>query len=89
MQAKQKKWLKGQAHSLKPVVIIGSNGLTENVHKEINLALDIHELIKIRISHKERELRKTIADEIIAHHKADLINTIGHIIIIFRENEDK
>ena len=44
------KQLKAQSHSLKPVVIIGNNGLTEAVHQEIECALEAHELIKIKMS---------------------------------------
>ena len=54
----EKRSLKKQAHSLKPVVIIGANGLTENVLAEINRALDDHELIKVKIASSNREFRQ-------------------------------
>lgn len=84
-----KKHLKSQAHQLKPVVIIGANGLTEAVHQELERALDDHELIKIRISSQEREDRKLITDAIVEHHGAELISKIGHIIVIYRKANKK
>jgi len=81
--------LKSQAHSLKPVVMIAGGGLTEGVHNEIERALDDHELIKIRISGEDRDIRKTLASEIVATHRSDLIGSIGHIVIIYRKRPDK
>ena len=89
MNSAEKKYLRGKSHGLKPTVIIGSNGLTESVHQEIERALFDHELIKIRISEKDRTVRKTTSDEIIAHHKAELVNTIGHIIAIYKKSDKK
>ena len=50
LNKKQIQYLKGEAHSLKPVVLLGSNGLTEGVIAEIDSALEHHELIKVKIS---------------------------------------
>ena len=62
---KQKQFLKGQAHSLKPVVLLGANGLTEGVLVEIESALDIHELIKVKVPTDERETKVLIFDAIV------------------------
>lgn len=87
MNSAEKKYLRGKSHGLKPVIIIGSNGLTESVQHEIERALFDHELIKIRISEKDRSVRKAISDDIVAHHQAELINTIGHIIAIYKKSD--
>ncbi len=87
MNSNQRSLLKSQAHHLKPVVIIGASGLTQGVSLEIERALDDHELIKIRISQDEREVRKRIAALIIADHHAVLVGSIGHIIIIYRRKK--
>ena len=50
LSTKQKQHLKGLAHPLKPVVLLGSNGLTEGVLAEIEQALEHHELIKVKIA---------------------------------------
>ena len=84
----EKKKLKAQAHPLKPVVMIGQSGLTPAVIKEINLALDAHELIKVKIR-AERDERSTIADQIGAETQAELIQSIGQIAVLYRKNPKK
>ena len=55
LSKKQIQFLKGEAHSLKPVVQLGSNGFTEGVLAEIENALAVHELIKIKVPAEDRE----------------------------------
>lgn len=76
---------KANAHSLKPVVMIGQFGLTEAVFNEIEIALNVHELIKIKVR-AEREQRKDYAEKICAQTGAELIQSIGQIIVIYRLN---
>jgi RNA-binding protein len=84
----QKKRLKAQAHSLKPVLTVGQSGLTESVLKELEITLDTHELLKIKIR-ADKEQRKQIRDQIINESQAELIQSIGQIIVVYRKNPDK
>lgn len=88
MNSVEKKKLKAEAHPLKPVVIVGNAGLTAAVIKEINLALDVHELIKVKVR-AEREERININTEICNETQAELIGTIGQIVILYRKNPNK
>lgn len=88
MNSADKKKFRAQAHGLKPVIMIGQSGLTAAVMAEIELALDSHELIKIRIR-AEREDRKQISEKICMDTGATLIQTIGQIAVIYRLNPDK
>ncbi len=88
MDAAKKKQFKSDAHSLKPVVMIGQGGLTTAVLAEVELALDSHELIKVRIR-AERDDRKAICEEICTATKAELIQSIGQIIVLYRVNPKK
>lgn len=88
MNSVRKKQLKAQAHILKPVIIIGQAGLTESVLKEIEITLDTHELIKIKIR-AEREDRKLIRDQIVTDTRAELIQSIGQIIVVYRKKPEK
>ena len=88
MNSADKKKLKAQAHSLKPVIMIGQSGLTAAVLAEIELALNTHELIKVRIR-AEREDRKLISEKICEDTGAELIQSIGQIAVIYRLNPDK
>lgn len=87
MDKKIKKDLKALAHHLNPVIITGNHGLTPAVHQEIDVALDAHELIKLRLNAGDRDARKLMTEEILTHHKAELIQQIGHTITIYRQTD--
>ncbi len=84
---KQKQYLKGLAHPLKPVVLLGAHGLTEGVMAEIELALEHHELIKIKVPEEERELREQIYATIIAHTGATKVQVVGKILTLYRPSQ--
>ncbi len=88
MLTADKKKLRAKAHSLKPVIMIGQSGLTEAVLSEIELALDNHELIKIKIQSDDRDLRSQISAEICSKTEAEFIQSIGKIIVIYRKNPE-
>jgi RNA-binding protein len=82
----QRKYLRGMAHHLSPIVQVGKNGLTDGVVKSIDEALDIHELIKVRMS--EPEEKKEMADEIAQRTRSARVGLIGHIVILYRRQPD-
>ena len=88
MNSADKKKLRAEAHTLKPVVMIGQSGLTAAVLAEIELALDSHELIKVKIR-AERDDRKLIIEKICTDTGAELIQTIGQIAVLYRLNRNK
>lgn len=83
----QRKFLKAQAHSLKPVAMIGGNGLTEAVLKEIDRALAAHELVKIRCLGDDRTARETWLVEIAAQLDCAPVQHIGKILLVYRPAE--
>lgn len=84
----QKRELKEEAHALKPIVIIGKDGLTDPVLIEINSALEDHELVKIRLGDvDDHELREKMAEKICKSTRAELIQSIGKIIAIYRKSQ--
>ncbi len=89
MNAADKKQLKSRAHALKPVVIVGQSGLSETVLAEIELALNHHELIKVKIRSTDRQTHKQLSQKICTATGAELIQSIGQIIVIYRENPDR
>lgn len=86
---RQRQFLRGLAHSLKPVIIIGQQGLTSNVRNEIDQALTRHELIKLRVNAEDRLQRRQLIASIADEAKADLVATIGHIAVLYRPNPKK
>ncbi len=85
----QIKRLRAESHrlKLKPVVMIGQNGLSDNVQNEIALAIEQHELIKIRIPAQDKIGKRQLAETLCARNQATLITAIGNVIIIYRGNE--
>ncbi|ADN77084.1 protein of unknown function UPF0044 [Ferrimonas balearica DSM 9799] len=84
---KQKQYLKGLAHSLRPVVLLGANGLTEGVLAEIEQALDHHELIKVKAATEDREMKRAIMDAIARETGATEVQVIGHIQVLYRPSK--
>lgn len=81
---RQKRYLKGLAHPLKPVVMIGNKGLTDSVLAEIDNTLEQHELIKVRVSGQEKADRTAMIEEIALKTSSNLIMCIGHIAAFYR-----
>ena len=76
------------AHDLKPFVMIGQHGLSESVLAELESTLLKHELIKIKLRVSDREEKQQIVDKIIKLSKAELVQVIGGVLVIFRHFDD-
>ena len=83
----ERQYLKGLAHTLDPVVMIGNHGLTESVMREIAISLDAHELIKVRVQGDDRDQRVTLAETICNQLDAALVQHIGKLLIIWRPSD--
>lgn len=88
MDPTQLKRLKTQAHSLQPVVMIGDKGLTENVIKEAEIALQAHELIKVSIRGANRDDLKKMAEELIQACGAEMVQVVGHRVVLYKKRQD-
>ncbi len=82
-----KKHLRRIGHNLKPVVTVASKGLSANVLAEVDRALTDHELIKIRLSVGDRETKQAVSQQLCEQSGAELIQTIGHTVLLFRKAE--
>jgi RNA-binding protein len=85
----QIKFLRGMCHDLKPVVMLGQKGLSDAVLNELEIALDHHELVKVKLSVDDRDARKQLTDDICRHCQAELVQAIGKTISIYRLNPEK
>ena len=85
----QKKYLKGLAHSMKPLVFVGQKGLSPTVTRAVDESLEKHELIKVKfIEFKEKDQKKNIAGSIEKETASKLVGMIGHIAIFYRLQRD-
>ncbi len=85
----QKKRLRTRAHDLKPVVMVGQHGMKPTILEEIISALDYHQLIKVKLSVGDRELRDEMIAQIVANSQCELVQRIGNIAILYRRNTDR
>lgn len=76
--------LRSLAHSLRPVVQVGSDGLTEGITRATDIALTEHELIKVKLGQGFIGDRKEAARELAAATEADLTQVIGRVVVLYR-----
>ena len=85
----QIRYLRGLAHPLKPVLLLGGRGVTAGVLKELEQALDDHELIKVRLTGDDRAARAAELAALLQSSHAQTVQTIGHIAVLYRRNDEK
>lgn len=87
LTSSQRKYLRGLAHHLEPVVRVGKSGLTEGLFGELDEALESHELIKVKFvdwKDKKREL----SAEIDGRLGCEQVGKIGHVVVFYRPADD-
>ncbi len=85
LSIQERKRLRQIGHALNPVVMLGGQGLTENVVEETNRALNDHELIKVKIVAEDREARAALIEEIAQATDAQIVQTIGKIVLLYKK----
>lgn len=78
--------LKAIGHKLKPVLTIAGNGVTDTVFAELERALNDHELIKIKLSVGDRDLRDTLIDALLQRSRAAAVQRIGNTVLMLRRH---
>lgn len=81
---KQKKHLRGLAHTLKPVSRLGNAGVTDTFIAELEATLAHHELIKLKVVAPDRTQRDTAIETLVERTGAVLIARIGNIAVLYR-----
>ncbi len=85
----QKKYLRGLGHDLKPLIMVGDAGLSESLLIEYEATLAHHELIKVKLRGADRASRDKMIEQLCANHSACLIQRIGNVALLYRENPKK
>ena len=88
LSTRERAHLKARAHSLDPVVQVGSTGITDNLIAEVDRALTAHELIKVRIPADDRNARVALGDEICARTGATAVHRVGKVLILWRRRAE-
>lgn len=85
----QIRYLRTLAHDLSPVVLLGNKGATEAVVKELAQALDIHELVKVKLSGGDKGERAAQIKFLAGSTGAEQVHQIGHVVVLYRRNADE
>jgi len=88
LTGKQKRYLRSLAHHLNPIFQVGKGGVNENMVKQINDALEARELIKVSVLQNCEMDKKTVAHELSEGAKAELVQIIGNIIVLYKESRE-
>jgi RNA-binding protein len=89
LSEKQRKYLRGLAHPLNPVILIGQHGVTPAVIAETARALADHELIKVKWRGADRQARDAGFAALASGTGSALVHRIGHVGVFFRAHHDK
>ena len=84
LSQQDKKQFKSIGHHLKPVLIFGGHGLSEGFVEELNLRLEDHELIKVRVNAENREDKAAIVEALCEAGSCELVQRIGNIALLYR-----
>lgn len=86
---RQRKYLRGLGHALKPTVMIGNSGISESVYAEFSSTILHHELIKVSLRVGDRKLRDALLAELCKRSGAVLVQRIGNMALLYKENPEK
>ena len=88
LTGKQKRFLRAEAHHLKPIFQVGKIGVNENMIEQIKDALEKRELIKVSILQNCLEDKNIVAEQLVQGADAELVQIIGNNIILYKESQE-
>ena len=86
LKGHQRKWLRGRAHGLEPVVHVGRQGVTDQVLAAVHAELLSHELIKVKLHAPDD--KRAMAEEIARRCGAELAGLVGHVAIVYKAHPE-
>lgn len=89
LRGKQKRHLRGLAHHLEPVVVVGKEGLSDSILKATDRALADHELVKVRVLESSPIERRECAAQLAVALAAAQVGEIGRIVMLYRPHPKK
>ena len=87
LNSRQRQFLKAQAHALNPLILLGNDGLSEAVIKELDSTIEHHELVKIKLNAGDG--RKEQAAKAAEAVNAELVQVVGRIVTLFRQRKEE
>jgi RNA-binding protein len=88
LRGADRRHLRSLGTSLRPVVVVGRNGMSEAVLAKLRAELDAHELVKVRLAGEDREERDSLSRELAAASSSQCVGRIGGVALLYREHPD-
>lgn len=88
LTSKQKRFLKSEAHHLKPIFQVGKGGVNENLIKQVDDALEARELIKVSVLQNCEEDKEVVAEKLVSGVRGHLVQIIGSTIVIYKPSKN-
>lgn len=88
LTGKQKRFLRAEAHHLKPIFQVGKDGVNENMIKQIGEALEKRELLKVSVLQNCMEDKESVAEQLVEGTEGELVQIIGNNIVIYKESRE-
>ena len=89
MTSAQARFLRGAAHDLKAILQVGGKGITDALVAEVQYALELHELIKVKVAAEDREVRDAMIGDLAGRAGAALVQRIGHTAVLYKPSKEK
>lgn len=89
LTGKEKRYLRSLANPVEPVVQVGKGSITDSVLFSLNEALEARELVKVRVLKNCLDEVKDVAEEMVEQTNAELVQIIGHNIVLYRRHPKK
>ncbi|SFD56121.1 RNA-binding protein [Lentibacillus persicus] len=88
LTGKQKRYLRSEAHHLKPIFQVGKTGVNANMVQQINEALEKRELLKVNVLQNCMEDKETVAQQLSEGTGAEIVQVIGNMIVLYKESQE-
>ena len=88
LTGKQKRFLRGLGHDLKPVIMVGKHEVSEKMVAETDAALTTHELIKIKVLESCDMDRHEVAESLAKACNSDVAQVLGRTVLLYRKGKD-
>lgn len=89
LSGKQKRYLRSLAHHVDPIFQVGKGGVNDHLIRHIQEALEVRELIKVTVLNNSGEDRNEVGIELAEKAKAELVQVIGKIVVLYKESRDQ
>ncbi|MFD1850212.1 ribosome assembly RNA-binding protein YhbY [Oceanobacillus bengalensis] len=88
LTGKQKRFLRSEAHHLKPIFQVGKEGVNDNMIKQIGEALEKREILKVSILQNCMEDKDIVAEQLSEGTESEIVQIIGNNIVLYKESTE-